>query len=228
MNVLWGLEAGSFRILSIFNIAYSRRELRIASCTRHESPQYVKLRSGCLWEATAMRLSKKDFDLWCQTLLRLYQPRNLETLRQVLPEIFAKILPAAGAVAAGPPPSQSAKSFSERDRFILNLLQPHIVQVFRTARFISSLEQRKAAVLPDKWLGERYTLSERESEVVRWVLEGKSNAEISLILHLSRRTVEKHMEHILPKLGVENRTTAIAMFARMNLRPEGIGMDAKR
>lgn len=49
----------------------------------------------------------------------------------------------------------------------------------------------------------------RESEVLRWVAEGKSNPEIGIILDLSPRTVSKHLENIFQKLGVESRTAAL-------------------
>lgn len=51
-------------------------------------------------------------------------------------------------------------------------------------------------------------LTPREVEVVQWIGEGKRNAEIGLILGVSRRTVDKHIEHIFEKLGVETRTAA--------------------
>lgn len=55
-------------------------------------------------------------------------------------------------------------------------------------------------------------LTLREREVLRWLALGKSNAEIGAILRISAATVGKHLEHIYPKLGVENRTAA-ASFA---------------
>ena len=51
-------------------------------------------------------------------------------------------------------------------------------------------------------------LTPREAEVLCWVAQGKTNAEIGMILELSIGTVKKHMEHILPKIGVENRSAA--------------------
>ena len=51
-------------------------------------------------------------------------------------------------------------------------------------------------------------LSKRESEVLAWVGQGKTNEEIGRILECSRRTVQKHLERIYIKLGVENRTAA--------------------
>jgi len=52
-------------------------------------------------------------------------------------------------------------------------------------------------------------LTERQNEVLKWMVEGKRNAEIGTILHLSPRTVEKHVAEILKHLKVENRASAI-------------------
>ncbi|MEY2576718.1 MAG: hypothetical protein QOF80_2205 [Verrucomicrobiota bacterium] len=52
-------------------------------------------------------------------------------------------------------------------------------------------------------------MSLREGEVLGWIVEGKRDAEIAAILGLSTRTVEKHVQHILEKVGVETRTGAV-------------------
>lgn len=62
--------------------------------------------------------------------------------------------------------------------------------------------------LNDSIFGERFGLTRREVEVLGWVTDGKTNAEIGLILSLSPRTVQKHLEHVFGKLGVETRTAA--------------------
>jgi len=54
-------------------------------------------------------------------------------------------------------------------------------------------------------------LTPRQAEILAYVAEGKTNAEIGLILAISRRTVEKHVECILSRLGVGNRTAAAAI-----------------
>lgn len=56
-------------------------------------------------------------------------------------------------------------------------------------------------------------LTRRETEVVAWVAKGKTNEQIGLILGVSPRTVQKHLEHIFVKLGVETRTAAAAVVA---------------
>jgi DNA-binding NarL/FixJ family response regulator len=55
---------------------------------------------------------------------------------------------------------------------------------------------------------EKLGLSARESEILLWVAQGKSNFEASVILNISAATVKKHLEHIYEKLGVEGRNTA--------------------
>jgi DNA-binding CsgD family transcriptional regulator len=52
-------------------------------------------------------------------------------------------------------------------------------------------------------------LTGREAEVLAWVAQGKTNREIGMILGASARTVQKHLEHVFQKIGVETRTAAI-------------------
>ena len=63
-------------------------------------------------------------------------------------------------------------------------------------------------------LCERFSLTEREAEVLFWLVRGKTNKEIGLILSMSPRTVNKHLEPIFRKLSVENRTSAAATCLR--------------
>jgi DNA-binding CsgD family transcriptional regulator len=60
---------------------------------------------------------------------------------------------------------------------------------------------------PDLLLG--LGLTPREAEVLAWVAQGKTNRETGTILGMSTRTVQKHLEHVFSKLGVESRTGAI-------------------
>jgi DNA-binding CsgD family transcriptional regulator len=52
-------------------------------------------------------------------------------------------------------------------------------------------------------------LTKREAEVLFWVAKDKSNREIALILGCREKTVQKHLEHIYGKLGVQTRAAAI-------------------
>jgi DNA-binding NarL/FixJ family response regulator len=53
-------------------------------------------------------------------------------------------------------------------------------------------------------------LTVREAQVLLWISRGKSNREIGEILSISPRTVNKHLEQVFVKLGVENRAAAAA------------------
>jgi DNA-binding CsgD family transcriptional regulator len=58
------------------------------------------------------------------------------------------------------------------------------------------------------------TLSPREAEIARLVGDGLGNREIGDRLFLSSRTVEKHVEHVMNKLGVDSRAAIAAWQAR--------------
>jgi DNA-binding NarL/FixJ family response regulator len=63
-------------------------------------------------------------------------------------------------------------------------------------------------------------LTPREAEVLTWIAQGKSNYEIGMILTACTGTICKHVEHILAKLNVENRTAAavVAIAALANAK----------
>jgi DNA-binding CsgD family transcriptional regulator len=68
------------------------------------------------------------------------------------------------------------------------------------------LEQKSDASLRSRLVSAGLTL--REAEVLLWLMRGKANSEIAVILGSKTKTVSKHLEHIYEKLGVENRTAA--------------------
>jgi len=68
-------------------------------------------------------------------------------------------------------------------------------------------EQR--AIRPDRAFA-ALGLSPRRTEVVRWVVEGKSSAEIGELLGVKSRTVEKHLEYIFEQLDVTSRAALVA------------------
>jgi DNA-binding response OmpR family regulator/DNA-binding CsgD family transcriptional regulator len=59
-------------------------------------------------------------------------------------------------------------------------------------------------------LKHQFSVTGREADVLLWIANGKTNREIGQILEMSPRTVNKHLEQIFKKLGVENRTSAAA------------------
>ena len=60
----------------------------------------------------------------------------------------------------------------------------------------------------------KFGLTPREAEVLLWLARGKPNRDIAEILDLSPRTVNKHLETIFAKLGVENRASAAVLTTR--------------
>jgi len=66
----------------------------------------------------------------------------------------------------------------------------------------------------EAFLRQYLALTTREAEVLIWIARGKSNRDISEVLGISPRTVNKHLEQIFTKLGVENRASAAALAVR--------------
>jgi DNA-binding CsgD family transcriptional regulator len=87
--------------------------------------------------------------------------------------------------------------FADRDRLVLELLQPHLNRVVDRFQRRATLE----ASLP---------ITPREREILEWVERGKTNTEIAQLLWLSPSTVRKHLENVYGKLGVRTRTAAVA------------------
>jgi DNA-binding CsgD family transcriptional regulator len=61
------------------------------------------------------------------------------------------------------------------------------------------------------------SLTPRETEVLWWAAQGKSAWEIGEILHISKRTVDDHIQTANRKLGAANRTQAVAIAVREGL-----------
>lgn len=106
---------------------------------------------------------------------------------------------ASGSIAAEAGSSKLEISFLARtgpDQFMLRLTENSAASAQATLR-------------------DKLSLTNREAEVLLWLARGKSNKDIATILSLSPRTVNKHLEQIYSKLGVENRASATAIAARI-------------
>lgn len=75
------------------------------------------------------------------------------------------------------------------------------------SHYLLLLEERSMSLLPSLQL---LGLSQREAEVLFWVIRGKENQAIATHLNIHLSTVRKHLESIYRKLGVQSRTEAIA------------------
>jgi DNA-binding CsgD family transcriptional regulator len=85
--------------------------------------------------------------------------------------------------------NRTRRDFTDRERALLDVLKPHLARIYHRINTVGQLTRR-------------------EAEVLRWVSAGKSDAQIGAILRISARTVQKHLQNIYDKLGVESRTAA--------------------
>jgi len=104
--------------------------------------------------------------------------------------------------------------FKDEDLLALEVLAPHLRQALANAIAFERYEALKASAVPSPAAAQ---LTPRETEVGFWLSQGKTNLEIGVILKMATRTAEKHVESILRKLHVENRTAA-AMTLRAIVR----------
>jgi DNA-binding NarL/FixJ family response regulator len=123
----------------------------------------------------------------------------------VLPEPLREWLEQAQKGKAGA--KAQAASFPERPE-----LKLHYMGNAGPNEFLLRLAKDSSAGLPPEFSSE-LGLTTREGEVLSWLSKGKTNRDIAQILGLSPRTVDKHLEQIYAKLGVENRTAAAAIAA---------------
>lgn len=96
----------------------------------------------------------------------------------------------------------------------LRIIQNNHVLIVRLSidpnydQYLLILEEQEPLNLSSAKLQE-IGLTNREAEILHWMIRDKSNQEISQILNLSHRTVQKHCENIYSKLGVNNRAASI-------------------
>lgn len=141
--------------------------------------------------------------------------------------------PKARALLADLFPSQSEQAASLPAELVQQLMQLRHAKATGTAIMELGSRRLEISVLsrtgPDELLfrlaelGTRgdeqqlqsaLSLTTREAEVLLWISRGKSNREIGEILTISPRTVNKHLEQVFVKLGVENRAAAAARAVR--------------
>lgn len=142
-----------------------------------------------------------------------------EAFRHLAPAVRASRLDniaAHGACDANGEPrsffcfAQIPGAVTARHAYFLELLIPHLHLAL--LRMLSSERQPE-----NDAIGGNQLITQRESEILRWVQEGKTNHEIGQILNISPLTVKNHLQKILKKLNVQNRAQAVAKVLRLNL-----------
>ena len=101
--------------------------------------------------------------------------------------------------------SSSSMKYEMRTVAILEFLIPHLHLAFSHVYENNPLKENIAI------------LSSREKEVLNWLKQGKSSWDISVILGISKRTVDFHVYNVIQKLGATNRTQAVAVATRLGL-----------
>ena len=101
--------------------------------------------------------------------------------------------------------------FDERDRERLDVLRPHLAFLYGQARRTIAPPSGDLPAVPPPAPPDASPpgLTLREAEVMHWLARGKTDADIAALLSISPRTVQKHLEHVYVKLGVETRTAAV-------------------
>jgi DNA-binding CsgD family transcriptional regulator len=102
--------------------------------------------------------------------------------------------------------NRSGTGFSDRDRDLAEVIRPHLSNLYRLG---CSAERTRDLPADAPFDRAAAPLTPREREVLDWVAAGKTNRDVAAILGASSRTVEKHLERIYEKLGVETRTAAV-------------------
>lgn len=100
--------------------------------------------------------------------------------------------------------SGDSVEYNTRTEMILELIVPHFHQVITR---IIDRESRDNTP----------PLSKREIEVLNWLRQGKSSWDISMLLHISERTVNFHVDNIKRKLDAVNRSQAVSVAVQQGL-----------
>jgi NarL family two-component system response regulator LiaR len=85
------------------------------------------------------------------------------------------------------------------------------IRAAKYGKMTLSPEAAQALVQATRTPSESGDLTEREREVLKWMVEGLNNAEIAGCLIISLSTVKYHISNIFMKLGVDNRVAAVTM-----------------
>lgn len=200
------------------------RQLKQASQNRRILPGEAMLGQALKFSDVLLQSQYRSTGLYNE----FYRKYDIE-YQMVMPLFYA------GDKVAGITLNRKLMDFSEKERLLLRLLHQHLVQAHRNAARLSSagdgreLPEKTVYIASDycfaggvqmnfgEHLIEAFGLTCREAEVLFWVSEGKSNADIAAVCSVAVSTVKKHLERIYKKLNVENRTAAAK--AALSVKP---------
>ncbi|MCV6625165.1 MAG: response regulator transcription factor [Cellvibrionaceae bacterium] len=133
-------------------------------------------------------------------------PQTAQHLEKLGSEPHWQLNQAAGLIkrwlATAPNPGDKQPLGDDAANYSLMFVEARNRQEY-LLRLVESVQLSEQALLQQN-LG----ITPREADVLLWIAHGKTNREVGLILDISPRTVNKHLELLFQKLGVENRTSA--------------------
>jgi two-component system nitrate/nitrite response regulator NarL len=143
-------------------------------------------------------------------LMRAIKSAKLET-RVVLVSAFSDSELIYKAVASG----ASAYLHKDADR---DQICDAVAAVARgETRLPQLIQERLLTAIRARAAAEQSTLTDREREILKLSADGLTTPAIGLELHLSPATVKSHLQHVYEKLGVSQRTAAVAEAMRRGL-----------
>jgi DNA-binding NarL/FixJ family response regulator len=200
-NIVEGLESGGVDYVTkpiILDELFARIRVHLANARTAQSARDALDTAG----RTLLASDREGDVLWCT-------PQAVKLIEEAIPDWDGATLPEPlrtwlrvvnGPQSTMPAPPTIPVDGKRRLHFSLLSSTSESEVLFRIA--IDGADAQVAI------LRRLYAVTGREAEVLLWVAQGKSNRDIGEILGLSPRTVNKHLEQIYQKLGVENRASA--------------------
>jgi transcriptional regulator EpsA len=112
-------------------------------------------------------------------------------------------------VLSGIPPTYAA-----RHEYLFHLILPYLRATLE--RILAHERHQGPEESPSRQV-KKHQLTRREIQILEWVQEGKNNREIGAGLKISPLTVKNHIQHILKKLGAQNRAQALSQAIALKL-----------
>ncbi len=200
-NIVEGLESGGVDYVTkpiVLDELFARIRVHLVNARTAQSARDALDTTG----RTLLAANRDGEILWCT-------PQAVKLIEEVLPDWDGAALPeplrtwlrvVGNAKGTLPAPPTVPIDDARRVHFSLLSATSESEILFRIS--IDGTDAQAAV------LRKLYGVTGREAEVLLWVAQGKSNRDIGEILGLSPRTVNKHLETIYQKLGVENRASA--------------------
>ncbi len=100
---------------------------------------------------------------------------------------------------------RDGRPFDSKEKEWVRLLQPHLANGRKLALAVTAAQG--VSTEPDVFA--RLGFTPRESEVIHWLIHGKSNDEIAALLHIRADSVSRHLQATYDKMGVDHRVAAV-------------------